>query len=54
MAVLRIRNNVGTFNVEPEVSHPLVGHVESDVLLQFPKFDTINRTTVLTKAGTIA
>ncbi len=41
------------FTAEPAESHPLVGHVDSDTLVNYPKFDTLCKSTVLTKARAI-
>jgi hypothetical protein len=42
------------FTVDPATAHPLVGHADSDTLVQYPKFDTISKNMVLTKARAIS
>lgn len=54
MAAMSIFTDGDLFSVEPAALHPLVGHADSDTLVQYPKFDTINKSMVLTKARAIA
>ena len=54
MAAMSICTDADLFSVEPAASHPLVGHADSDTLVSYPKFDTINKNMVLTKARAIA
>ena len=54
MAMMSIAEAAELFTVEPVAAHPLIGHADSDALVQFPKFDTINKSMVLTKARAIA
>jgi hypothetical protein len=51
MAAVGRCGELDLFSAEPVVQHPLIGHADSDVLVNFPKFDCIEKSTVLTKAG---
>lgn len=53
MAAMSIRSDFDIIGVEPAVRHPLVGHAESDHLLNFPKFDCLGKRAVITKVGHI-
>ena len=53
MATMSVCNNAGMFGTEPAERHPLVGHADSDTLVNYPKFDCIGKEMVMTKVATI-
>lgn len=50
MTAMSVRAELDMFSAEPVSRHPLVGHADSDLLLNFPKFDCLGKMMVLTKA----
>ena len=53
MVTMSVCNHAGMFGTEPAERHPLVGHADSDTLVNYPKFDCIGREIVMTKVVVI-